>query len=63
MLKDHIRGQNVYLRGEFYMEPEKLEELLTTEHHDATMVILKEFAEKQREFNHLFCMLDGRWTY
>ena len=33
------------------MKPERLEELLNTEHHDAILVTLKELAEKQREFN------------
>ena len=33
------------------MEPEKLEELLKTKNHDATMTTLKELVEKQREFN------------
>ena len=41
MLVDHIREHNVYLRGEYYMEPEKLEELLNTENHRAAMTTLK----------------------
>ena len=40
ILKDHIRGHNVYIR----------DELLTTEHHDAILVALEELAEDRREF-------------
>ena len=39
------------------MEPERLEGLLNTEHHDATMATLRELVEKQSEFNHQFYML------
>ena len=46
MLADHIREHNVCLRGEYYMEPEKLDELLNTKHHDATMTTLKDLVEK-----------------
>ena len=33
------------------MKPEKLEDLLTTEHYDVILVTLEELAEKRREVN------------
>ena len=51
MLKDHIREHNVYIGGTYYIEPEELEELLNTGNHDATLTILGEDKEKQREFD------------
>ena len=32
--KDHIRWHNIYSKNEYYMKPEKLEDLLTTEYYD-----------------------------
>ena len=49
MFKDHIKGHNVYFRGEYYMKPEKLEDLLNTENCNVILVTLKELAEKHRE--------------
>ena len=62
-LVDHIRGHNVYLVGRYYMEAEKLEELLNTENHDATMTTLKELAEKKREFNRRYFELARGFMY
>ena len=54
MLRDHIRGHNVYIGDECYMKPEKIEDLLNTEPHDAILVTLEELAEERREFNREF---------
>ena len=32
MFKDHIKWHNIYSKSEYYMKPEKLEDLLNTEH-------------------------------
>ena len=41
MLKNHIKEHNIYFRDEYYMKPEKLEDLLNTEHYDVILVTLK----------------------
>ena len=51
MFKDHIKWHNIYPKNEFYTKPEMLEDLLNTEHYDAILVTLGEFAEKRRETN------------
>ena len=49
--KNHIRWHNIYSKNEYYMKPEKLEDLLTTEYYDVILVTLEELAEKRREAN------------
>ena len=49
--KDHIRWHNIYSKNEYYMKPEKLEDLLTTEHYDVILVTLEELAENRMEAN------------
>ena len=44
VLKDHIKQHNIY-----YTKPEKLEDLLNTEHHNVAQATLKEFKEKRSE--------------
>ena len=34
MFKDHIKEHNVYSKNLYYKKPEKLEDLLNTEHYD-----------------------------
>ena len=59
MLKDHIKEHNVYFRGECYMKPEKLEDLLNTEHYDVILVTLKELAEKHLIVNLIVNLMKG----
>ena len=49
--RNYIKEHDRYFRGEYYMKPEKLEDLLNTDHYDVILVTLKEFAEKRRETN------------
>ena len=49
--KDHIRWHHIFSKNEYYMKPEKLEDLLTTEHYDVILVTLDELAEKRRQAN------------
>ena len=49
MFKDHIKQHNIYSKNEYYMKPEKLEDLLNSEHYDVILVTLSELAEKRRE--------------
>ena len=49
--RDHIKEHNIYFRGEYYMKPEKLEDLHNTEHYDVIVVTLKNLAEKHGETN------------
>ena len=51
MFNDHIKWHNIYSKSEYYMTPEKLEDLFTTEHYDVILVALNELAEKRRETN------------
>ena len=51
IFKDHIRGHNRYVRDEYYMKPEELEELLKTGRYDAALTAVGEHEKKQREFN------------
>ena len=39
------KEHNIYFRGEYYMKPEKLEDLLNTEHYDVILVALEELPE------------------
>ena len=54
MLKDHIKEHNLYYTGKYYIKPERLEDLLSTEYYDVILATLKELAEKRREFNREF---------
>ena len=49
--KDHIRWHNIYSKNEYYMKPEMLEDLLSTENYDVILVALEELAEKRRDAN------------
>ena len=40
MFKYHIKLHNIYSTNEYYMKPETLEDLLTTEHCDVILVTL-----------------------
>ena len=51
MFKDHIRGNNRYMRDEYYMKPEELEQLLNTGSYDAALTAVGEHIDKQTEFN------------
>ena len=51
MFKDHVKWHNIYSKNEYYMKPEKLENLLNTEHYDIILVALKVLAEKRNETN------------
>ena len=49
VLKDNIKQYTVYAKNKYYMESEKLEGLLSTEHHDDVQATLKEIKEKRVE--------------
>ena len=49
--KDHIKQHNGNANNNYYTEPERLEDLLNTEHDDVVQETLKEFKEKHVETN------------
>ena len=51
MFKDLMRWHNIYSKNEYYMKPEKLEDLLNIEHYNVILVTLEELVEKRREMN------------
>ena len=57
--RDHIKEYNIYSRCEYYMKPEKLEDLPNTEHYDVIYVIYVIYG-RERDFESSYvCMRAG----
>ena len=64
VFKDHIKQHNVYAKNNYYVEPEKLEDFLNTEHQDVVQATLNEFKEKRMETEHrILELMDSRLAY